>query len=122
MHEMSLVRSLLEESQRLCAEQGGAAIESIRLELGPLSGVEPLLVESAFEQLSAELGLAGVRLDIEETALEARCRNCWAYFEVRDFRFVCPTCGARQIAITRGDGVKLVSITIGEREAVECER
>jgi Zn finger protein HypA/HybF involved in hydrogenase expression len=66
--------------------------------------------------------MADLRLDIDEAPLEARCRQCRAEFEVKDFHFVCPTCGARQIAVTRGDGVKLVSITIGEREALESER
>ena len=52
MHEHSLVHALLEQVERLAGEQGAGEVEEVRVQLGPLSGVEPLLVKTAFEMLA----------------------------------------------------------------------
>ena len=68
MHEFSLVRSLLEQVDRLVIEQGGRAAVEVRVEIGPLSGVEPLLVKAAFTQLNGDATLI-----IDEVPLTTRC-------------------------------------------------
>ena len=112
MHEASLVRTLLRKVTDLLAEHQGDSVETIIVELGPLSGVEPLLVQSAFDQLVSQSPLAGAQLMINEIPLEAKCRECQALFEVESFRFLCPTCGATNVQVVRGDEFRLLSITI----------
>ena len=67
MHEFSLVRSLLEQVGRIVTSQGGRAAVEVRVEIGPLSGVEPLLVKAAFAQLAGDGTLI-----IDEVPLTAR--------------------------------------------------
>lgn len=107
MHEVSLVRSLLEQVDRIVAEQGGRAAVEVRVEIGPLSGVEPLLVKEAFTQLAGDGTLI-----IDEVTLTARCDSCHTEFELESFRFVCPHCDSRETHIVRGDAFRLMSVTV----------
>ena len=107
MHEVSLVRSLLEQVDRIVTLQGGRAAVEVRVEIGPLSGVEPLLVKEAFAQLAGDATLI-----IDEVPLSARCQSCHTEFEVESFRFVCPQCGSRETSVVRGDAFRLMSVTV----------
>lgn len=112
MHEVSLVRTLLDKVAALLAEHQGESVEEIHVELGPLSGVEPLLVQSAFEQLAPGHAMTEARLVINEIPLEARCRQCGALFEIERFKFQCASCGSSDVQVVRGDEFRLLNITI----------
>jgi hydrogenase nickel incorporation protein HypA/HybF len=117
VHEVSLVRSLLEQVNHIVAEQGGRAAVEVRVEIGPLSGVEPLLVREAFTQLDGDGTLI-----IEEVPLVARCDSCDIEFEVENFRFVCPRCESRETRVIRGDAFRLMSVTVDVPEDVADPR
>jgi len=113
MHEYSLVRSLLSQVAGLLP--GESAVEEIRLEIGPLAGVEPLLVSTAFSQLIEGSPLEAARLSIIEVPLDAVCDACRHAFSVIAFHFQCPECGSSHVRVVRGDEVRLLEITIRER-------
>lgn len=122
MHESSLVRTLLNQVAALLAEHHGESVEEICVELGPLSGVEPLLIQSSFEQLAPEHEMSGARLIINEIPLEAKCRQCGVTFEIERFRFLCSSCGSSDVQVVRGDEFRLLDITIRQpvnNEAIE---
>jgi hydrogenase nickel incorporation protein HypA/HybF len=122
MHEASLVRSLLEQVEQLLREHGGAAVEQITVQVGPLSGVEPLLVLEAFQRLAPDWpAAAAAALEIEEVALEAECGDCGAGFEIHSFRFQCPVCGSQAVRVIRGDEFRLLSIGIAAPNANPCQ-
>ena len=117
MHEFSLVRSLLEQVERIVTEQGGRAAVEVRVEIGPLSGVEPLLVKEAFSQLSVDTTLI-----IDEVPLMASCHSCAREFELKEFRFACPHCSSRETSIVRGDTFRLMSVTVDISDDVAAAR
>ncbi len=116
MHEMSLVRSLLRQVGDLLLEHGGVSVETIRVQLGPLSGVERTLVEIAFAHEVRLTPCRGAELHIEEVPLTAACRDCRREFEVQQFHFVCPQCHSAQIRITGGDDVRLLEVDLETSE------
>jgi hydrogenase nickel incorporation protein HypA/HybF len=116
MHETSLVQSLLAQAEAIMKEHGGQSMQSIRVEIGPLSGVEPLLVKSAFDRLAASTACRGAALIVEEVPLAARCRACDDHFEVQSFRFACPSCASTSIQVLRGDEFRLLDVTISAVE------
>lgn len=121
MHERSLVRALLTQIERLVAKQGAGQVEEIRVQLGPLSNVDPILVESAFQALAPESAAAGARLVVEEVPLTGRCAVCRSEFEIVRFQFQCPQCRSQDIDVTAGDGFVLESITVRrETTAADC--
>jgi len=112
MHEASLIKTLLEQVDRLAKEHAAVAVEEVRVRIGPLSGVEPMLISAAFERLAP----AGAKLVIEEVALTARCRDCAESFELQRFRFRCPVCQSAAVDVVEGDGFVLESVTMRHAE------
>lgn len=115
MHEISLVRALLQQAVQVAADNGGGVILHVRVQVGPLSGVEPVLLVSAFEDLRRGTALSRSTLEAVQVTLEARCRTCGAAFEPVRFRFRCSACGGSDTEVTQGDGVVLESITLDEQ-------
>jgi hydrogenase nickel incorporation protein HypA/HybF len=112
MHEASLVRSLLKQANQLAVAHGAARINAIRVQIGPLAGVEPLLFNDAFRHLAPATIAAQAVLQIDIVPLKARCANCEQAFTAIELRFDCPACGSQRIEVTAGDGVILESVTL----------
>ncbi len=116
MHELSLVRSLMAQVDALVTSNGGGTLRRVRVEIGPLSGVEATLMASAWEQLCAAGGRGGATLEIVEVPLVAHCRKCNLPFQPVRFRFHCPTCGGAETETVSGDGVILHSIVLDDAQ------
>jgi hydrogenase nickel incorporation protein HypA/HybF len=112
MHELSLVRSLVTQVEQLVADHGGGIVREIRLQCGALSGVEPVLMKSAFDLLKHEAALGDATLVIEEITLAARCGKCQTIFCPEHFHFVCPECGCSDTKAVQGESVVLKSIEL----------
>ncbi len=112
MHEFSVVRALISQIVEAAAPSPASSICSVRVSCGPLTGVEPLLVRAAFEQLKSLSGLGNCLLQIEEESLLARCHSCEAEFEVLDFHFYCSFCQSTSIQVTQGDQFRLVNLEV----------
>jgi hydrogenase nickel incorporation protein HypA/HybF len=116
MHEISLVRSLLAQAEEIAAAEDGGALVRVRIQVGPLSGVEGALLGSAWDEWCAAIGRRGVELEVEDVPLVARCATCGREFEPVRFRFACPACGGSETETIAGDGVILHSITVEDRQ------
>jgi len=116
MHEMSLVRTLLAQVGEIVAANGGSALRCVRVQVGPLAGVEPALMATAWKQLSADAGCGDATLEVEEVPLVAHCRGCDRTFQPLHFRFRCPTCGTAETETISGDGVILQSVVLADIE------
>lgn len=117
MHEASLVRSLLRQVSELLVEHGGDSVVSIRIEMGPLSGVERSLVEIAFADQVDSTPCRGAELQVEEVPLSAVCRDCGNEFDIERFRFVCPACESARVQVTGGEDFRLLDIEIRQTQA-----
>jgi hydrogenase nickel incorporation protein HypA/HybF len=86
------------------------AVEEIRLEVGSLAGVEPLLLREAF--LRQRKGtFAATELVIDTVGLTCRCGTCQLTFGTEDIRARCPDCGA-PADVLAGDAVLLESVKL----------
>ena len=112
MHEYSLIRSLLSQVTDILHQHDGEAVEVIRVEMGPLSGVERQLVEIAYDQQIEDTPCCGAELQIQEIPLTAVCRSCGVDFQVHRFRFACTDCGSDQVRVTGGDEFRLLDVQI----------
>ncbi len=113
MHEQSLVGNLLKQVDEIRSQHNAQRVTEVRVELGPLSGVEPLLLASAFELLKPDTPAANAKLVIDEVQLLAQCESCHNQFEINDFVFHCPTCDGN-VKVVCGDQFCLVSISFPE--------
>ena len=116
MHEQSFAQALIRQVEQVVAENGGGRVAEIRVQVGPLSGVEPLLLRSAFEFCVPTTCAVHAKLVIDEVPLTAVCAECDHTFELADYRFRCPRCEAESVRVTQGDDFQLMSVTIGTTE------
>lgn len=118
MHESSLIASLLTQVAQLVANQAVEEVEEIRLQVGPLAGVEPLLLREAFLRLREGTVAGRAELVIDAVGLTCQCRECRLTFTTEELRTCCPDCDA-MADVMAGDAVVLESVKI--RIFEECE-
>ncbi len=111
MHEQSLVKNLLKQVEAIRLENQAQHVTEVCVEVGPLSGIEPLLLASAFEQLAYDDTIRNASLRIDQVHLLAKCDECRQQTEIKGFDFRCPTCGSN-LRVTQGDELHLVSVSL----------
>ena len=116
MHEQSLVRALLRQVQAVADEQSASRVVSIRVRLGEMSGVEPELVTSAYDELVQVTPLFGATLSLEQVPLEATCDQCGNTFRIERFHFQCDKCGSLRLSLRGGEELLLESVTLEKNE------
>ena len=107
MHELSVCQALLTQVAAIAAGRGARLVERITIEVGPLSGVEPALLASAFAALRAGGCAAEAALSIESTAVAIRCMTCGTQSPTKPNRLVCAACGGFRTRIVAGDELRL---------------
>ncbi len=121
MHERSLVASLLEQVSDTAKARGLIGIREVVLDVGEFSGVDATLLAMAFEEMAPAVLGADVKLDLRQTPLTARCRQCNHEFRVERFRFACPQCGG-DVDVTGGEEFRLVSLRVAARTSAEEQK
>lgn len=114
MHELSVCQQLLRQVARLAATHDAGRVDSIRLRIGPLSGVQPELLRQAFPFASAGTVADGARLVIETAAVRVHCLHCGEDGDALPNRLLCPHCGQWQTRLVSGDELLLVSVDLGQ--------
>ncbi|RMF36812.1 MAG: hydrogenase maturation nickel metallochaperone HypA [Planctomycetota bacterium] len=109
MHERSLMKALLAQVDAIRVQHRAQKVSEVRVEVGPLSGVEPVQLATAFEEMALGTPCATAAFIIDEVGLLARCLDCHTEFEVVGFEFLCPEC-AGQVQVICGDSLQLISV------------
>jgi hydrogenase nickel incorporation protein HypA/HybF len=107
VHELSICLSLLSQVTEIASDRGANAVERITIEVGPLSGVEPALLASAFAIARAGGCAAQAALLIESTTVIIVCVSCGAQSQPKPNRLVCAVCGGFRTRIVTGDELRL---------------
>ena len=114
MHEYSLVRNLLTQVKQIADDHGSTDVVEIEVEIGPLSGVDPKLLELAFEALQPESCAPAAELTIRHIPLRVRCKSCRVDSDLKSFHFQCCECGSGAVDVIQGDAIRLLSISLNE--------
>lgn len=112
MHELSVCQSIVTQVEVIAAQHNATGISLIRLQVGPLSGVETPLLQQAFPIAVAGSVAEDAVLQIEELPVRVQCKSCHAETDASTNRLVCGKCGDWQTTITSGDEMLLASIEL----------
>ena len=118
MHELSVCQALLRQVAEIAAGRGASVVESITIEVGPLSGVEPALLSNAFEVVRAGGCAARAALVIESAPVTISCLSCGAQSQPKPNRLVCAVCGGFRTRIVAGDELRLRRVELQIPESV----
>ena len=112
VHEFSVCQDLLRQVEDLAHTYHARAVTTIRLQLGPLSGIEASLLEQAFTVARAGTVAAAAVLTTETLSVQVRCQSCGAVSVVVPNRLVCGACGDWHTELVSGDELLLASVEL----------
>ncbi len=114
MHELSVCLALMQQVESIAAQHGARRVETISLRIGPLSGIEPALLENAFPLAATGTVAEGARLAIEHSEIVVRCTECGACSTVAPNRLLCGECGDFRTRLESGDEMLLSSLELAD--------
>jgi hydrogenase nickel incorporation protein HypA/HybF len=112
MHEFSLINELLEEVEQIRTREGAVAITTIELDCGPLCGVEPELLQFAFDSLGRDRLGNECTLILNRPPLRAACSACGNVFSPTLDDFRCDLCGSGEVRVTHGETLILRQVVL----------
>jgi hydrogenase nickel incorporation protein HypA/HybF len=118
MHELAVCGALIEQVERIAREQQARSVELIGIAIGPLSGVEPQLLEQAYPLAAAGTLAEGATLQIESAPVRVHCDACGQDTDAMANRLVCAHCGNWRTSLLSGDELLLTRVEIF-RESVD---
>lgn len=112
MHELAVCQSIVDQVSHIAAEHQSCVVEKIYLQIGPLSGVEPDLLQSAFTIACANTAAQKAQLIISKLPIRVRCKSCQAETEATANRLLCGICGDWQTILISGDEMLLERVEL----------
>ncbi len=112
MHELSLCDDLLSQVKVIAAQNNAQSVESITVQIGELSGVEVVLLESAFDLIKVDSIAEQAKLILQTTAVTVFCRACGAESEVPANNLLCQVCKGNETEVIKGNELILASVAL----------
>jgi hydrogenase nickel incorporation protein HypA/HybF len=123
VHELAVAQALVEqvdavidrhhESHDNDASSSDAwRATSIRVRIGPLAGVVPELLATAFPLAAAGSRMEHAALEFVHAPIQVRCQTCGAETEATMNRLLCGACGDWHTQILSGDELLLESVEL----------
>jgi hydrogenase nickel incorporation protein HypA/HybF len=112
MHEMALcesIRTTLEEQSRA---QRFSRVARVRLEVGPLSGVEVEALRFGFDVVMKGSVAEGALLEVMECPAEAWCMSCAEIVPIKARFDACGRCGSHQLQVTAGEELRIKELEV----------
>jgi len=112
VHELSLCQNLIDQLNALVRQHGALAVSRVEVQAGPLSGVEPQLLETAFLMAREGTVAANAELFIESPAPRVACPDCGTESTVTANNLTCPQCGSVDTTLTGGHELILARVEL----------
>jgi hydrogenase nickel incorporation protein HypA/HybF len=117
MHEMSIASSILDAVAKEVERHPGARAVRVGVRIGALAAIDPEALRFCFDAIVSETEQSDLLLDIEVVPRKHRCLSCNKEFEVHDYDFQCPQCGALGTEFLGGDELDLAFVEVEELES-----
>ena len=112
MHEISLVRSILEIAWEQAQKAQAQRIEAIELDVGMLAGVEWHALDFAWQAVIPGTVLEQADRIIKRIPGRARCLECGQEFGVDQLYHTCPACSSPFTQILSGKELRIKALTV----------
>ncbi|MGB5438072.1 MAG: hydrogenase maturation nickel metallochaperone HypA [Gammaproteobacteria bacterium] len=112
MHELSVCQALICQVEVIAEEENAAQVVTIHLGIGPLSGVEPKLLEQAFDIARAGSIASNAQLVIHSQPVRVSCQECGQTTDALPARLICGNCGDWHTKVVSGDELLLSQVEL----------
>ena len=112
MHELGIVMNVVEQADRIAADNGAQKIVGITMEIGEVSTVVPELFLDAFNWAKKRTEYLQ-EAELEMIIIEGRtyCKACGETYRTTEFGKKCPHCGSPETYLLTGDQVIIKDIS-----------
>jgi len=112
MHEYSIVLSLLDSCQEQAKQNKATKVNKVVVKIGVLSGVEPDLLQIAFDTFKEDTICSQAKfiIDIQKVIIE--CKNCHIKSTLDTHQYSCPICESIDIEILDGEDMLLMQLEL----------
>lgn len=112
MHEMTICEQIIDQIEDERRRRGFAIVKRLRLEIGPLSCLDPDSLRYAFEISTRNTFMHGIVLEIERPPGTAICLECRTEVAVSSRLDTCPSCGSMRLDALSGTQMRLIDMEV----------
>ena len=116
MHEYSIVTALIEQCEQLALDNNAQAITRVEIKLGILSGVEPSLLNTAFDTFKLEGICSNADLIMHIQPLVIACNNCGQQTEHKQRNVICSHCESNNTRVLDGEDMILMQLELEQNK------
>lgn len=110
MHEYSIVQALMEQIETLAEENSAKEITKVIVKIGVMSGVEPHLLEIAFNTFKEKTICENSEFIMNIQPLTILCEKCEVQSELEKAHYCCPECSSLDVKVIDGEDMFLMSL------------
>jgi len=110
MHEYSIVQSLLESCEEHARQNDSTNVTKVVVKIGVLSGVEPDLLQTAFDTFKEKTVCHNAQFVINHQKVVIQCQDCNTQSTLEKNEFFCPKCNSNMIKVIDGEDMFLMSL------------
>ena len=110
MHEYSIVQSLLESCEEHALQNDAKEVTKVIVKIGVLSGVEPDLLQTAFDTFKEQTVCHNAQFIINHQKIVIECFDCNTTSTLEKHEFSCPSCQSVNIKVIDGEDMFLMSL------------
>lgn len=111
MHEYSIVQALIDQCEVYAKNESGS-ITKVFVKIGVMSGVEPDLLQNAFNVFKDNTVCQNAQLQLDLQELIIFCDHCKREFELKKREYCCPECQSINIDIIDGEEMYLMRLEL----------
>lgn len=112
MHELSVCLALIEQVEKIAREHQAINVTTIVLKVGPLSGVEPRLLQHAYPLAAMGTAAEAAVLVIEDADVVVCCSQCGAESLATANCLLCGECNDYRTRVISGDEMILQRVEL----------
>lgn len=116
MHELAICQALMTQIETIARDNLATKVASITLGVGPLSGVEEVLLKHAYPVASAGTVAEGAELIIRPTPIRVKCTSCDKESSAEPNRLVCGHCNDWRTELISGDELLLIQLELDKAD------
>ena len=110
MHEYSVVQALLNQCEEHAEQNDATTVTKVITKIGVLSGIEPHLLQTAFDTFKEGTICETAEFVINIQKLKLECKECGDVFEVDEVRYFCDSCESLRVKVLDGEDMYLMSL------------
>lgn len=112
MHEYSIVQSLINTCEDNVRANNAKKVTKLVIKIGVMSGVEPDLLQTAFDTFKEETICDGAEFIINIQPIVIKCNSCLEESTIERTEYKCPKCQSTDLDVLDGEDMYLMQLEL----------